>query len=261
MKHTIIFIILTSILSLTGCNSDLLPSALASDTQDTVSDVKADSDAVFQEIQRNIDLVTELKTKVQDAQISSEPLSLDSVIKDIETITESYERLASQKENIGKALLQKVANLERIRTTVDTEIKALNGRKADYLEQLRLLDNSDPEIYRTRQKALSRAIGYVDSQISLWQKFSDIQGDIILETSDIGKRIDLFLSMIESTAIVFHEGLALLRLQEDINQALALFSSDFPRIVELTDEMEKSWDTLDFLLGALTGVANMRIAE
>jgi len=261
MKHWIIALLLMPALALTGCNTDLLPQVLASDTQNIVEDVKEENTNVFGEIQHNINLVTELKAKVQDAQIDGKTISLNSIINDIETVAESYERLAGQRDDIRKEILGKVKKVENMQVTVDAEVVILRERTANYMEQLRLLSDPNPEIVRTRQKALSKAVEYVDAQIQLWQEFSKVERDIVIEMSDIQQTIDSFLSMIESSAILFREGLNLLYLQRDINEAIALFASDIPRMEQLTQDMEKSWENLDYLLSTLTGMANINIAQ
>jgi len=253
--------ILIPVLLSTSCSAELFPKALAADTQRIVEDVRQDNDDVFKEIQRNINLVTELKAKVQEAQISGQAISLNEVIRDIEKIATSYEKLAGQKEEIRKEILKRVADLDKMHSLVDAEIEALNQRKTEYLGQLRLLDTTNPEIYRTRQKALSQAVDYVDQQIALWVKFNEIEDGIIIEMTDIQETIDSFLSMIESSAIVFREGWNLLVLVRDINNALSLFNEDLPRIQQLTSDMEKSWGNLDYLVNNLVSISTVGIAK
>lgn len=261
MKHTIIFALLISALLLSACNSALSPKTLAAKTQDTVAEIKTTNVTVFDEIQGNLDMVAGLKTKMHQAQIDGKPIPLKSVIRDIEKVADSYDKLASQKDDIKKQLLQQISRAERMRTTVDVEIQALKDKRADYTEQLRLVKDSDPEIARTRRIALTKAISYVDAQTQLWREFSSIQGDIVIEMGDIQQRIDSFLAMIESSAIVFREGLNLLYLQQNINEAIALFTGDLPRMEQLTQDMEKSWSNLDYLLETLTGIATIKINQ
>ena len=256
---TVIAIMLMLSVLLTSCNADLTPKALAASSSAVAEDVKADSSDIFAEIQYNIDLVSELKTQIQNDQMNGKSPSLKAVIQDIGVIANSYSNLASQRDDIRKSLLKKVANLERMKATVDAEIKALQERKVGYLEQIRLLDTTSQEIYRTRQKALSQASTYVDKQIALWERFNEIQKGIIIETSDISNKIDLFLSMIESSSILFNEALNLLQLQADIKEAIKLFSSDLPKLEELTKSMEESWGELDSLINAMTGVAQLEV--
>ncbi len=68
----------------------------------------------------------------------------------------------------------------------------------------------------------------------------------------IENKIDSFLSMIDSTALVFKEGLNLLQLQQSISEALALFTNDLPQMERLTDEMRQSWEHLDYLVESLS---------
>ncbi len=260
-RGTILFLLIPALL-LTSCSSELLPQALASATQDIVGDVKEDNDDVFAEIQRNIDLVAELKAKVQDAQMSNKPTSLDSIIKDIETVTQSFEKLAGQRDDIRKGILLNIDRIDNMRVKVDAEITSLREKRADYTEQLRLInDSSNPEIARTRQKALSQAVKYTDAQIRLWKEFSSLEWDIIIEMSDVQRTIDSFLAMIESSAILFREGLNLLVLVRDINEALALFTSDILRMEQLTSDMEQSWQNLDALIQMLTSASNVDITK
>jgi len=261
MKTKGILLLLIPGLLLTSCNSELLPSVLASATQDNVEQVKADSDDVFTEIQRNIDMVSALKTKVQEAQMDGSPIALDSVIKDIEKVAQSYENLAGQRENIRKGILRKIERVQDMQIMVDVEIKTLRERRSDYANRLRLVSDPNPDIARTRKEALEKACGYVDSQILLWKNFNSIEWDILIEMSDIQRTIDRFLAMIESTSLVYREGLNLLYLQKDINEAIALFASDIPRMEQLTSDMQKSWDSLDFLLETLTGISTIGITQ
>ncbi len=261
MKRRVILLLLIPLLLFTSCNAELLPQALASATQEVVSEVKDDSGDVFAEIQRNIDMVTELKAKVQKSQMDGNPTSLNSVIKDIEKVTQSYERLAERREEIRKSILRKIDRVQNMQITVDAEIKSLREKRADYTEQLRLVSDQNPDIARTRKEALTKAISYVDAQILLWKNFNSIEWDILIEMSDVQRTIDSFLAMIESTSIVFREGLNLLYLQQDINEAIALFASDIPRMEQLTQEMERSWSNLDYLLETLTGISTIGITQ
>lgn len=244
-------------LALGSCSAELMPKALAADTQSQVEAVKSSSDDILSEIQANVDLVADLKAKVQQAQLSGQSLSLDQVIADVQKVSDSYASLAARRDEIKKALLARVSKVESMKSSVDSEVKALQSRRADYLDQKRVVADPDPEIASTRKEALTKAISYVDEQITLWQQFGQIQGDIVIDMGEIQTKIDRFLAMIEDTSLVFKEGLAVLKLQRDINQAVTLFSSDIPQLEQLTSDMRASWDNLDALLGMLTGVANI----
>lgn len=256
----ILITLLLLIIPITSCStiSDLTPKVLASNTQDIVEEVEADTSDVFAEIQNNIDLVTALKIKVQDAKIQGQPLSLDEVIKDIRTVSKSYDKLSGQHDNIRKGLLQKIANIGDMQDRVDAEITILKQRRADYTEQLRMVSDPNPDIVRTRQESLSQAIKYVEAQVVLWTEFNAIEADIIAEMDNVQKTIDSFLNVIDSSAILFREGLNLLVLQRDINEALSLFTKDLPRMEQLTQDMEKSWANLDYLIETLTSIVSIR---
>jgi len=259
MKKSMVVLIalLLLVIPITSCNSvsDLIPKALASETQEIVEQVEVDTDKVFAEIQRNVDLVTALKAKVQDARIQGIALSLDEVIADIRTVSKSYDKLSGQHDSIREGLLRKIANIETMQERVETEIDTLNQRRADYTEQLRAVSDPNPDIVRTRQESLSQAVRYVDAQVVLWTEFSAIEADIIAEMGNVQKSIDSFLSVIDSSAILFREGLNLLVLQRDINEALSLFTRDLPRMEQLTRDMEKSWANLDYLIDTLTSIS------
>lgn len=259
MKRYMVTLIalLLLVLPVISCSSvsNLIPKALAAETQKTVQQVAADTDDVFADIQKNIDLVTALKVKVQDARIQGVSLSLDEVIKDIRTVSKSYDKLSGQHDNIREGLLRKIANIEDMQERVETEIDTLKERRADYIEQLRMVSDPNPDIVRTRQKSLAQAIRYVEAQVILWSEFNAIEADIIAEMGNVQKSIDSFLSVIDSSAILFREGLNLLVLQRDINEALSLFTRDLPRMEQLTRDMEKSWANLDYLIDTLTSIS------
>jgi len=71
----------------------------------------------------------------------------------------------------------------------------------------------------------------------------------------VQKVTNSFLSVIDSSAILFREGLNLLVLQRDINEALSLFTRDLPKMEQLTTDMQKSWVHLDSLVENLTSVS------
>jgi hypothetical protein len=242
------------ILLSTSCSSDLIPKVLANDTQGLVEQVKHSNEDVFKDIQDNINMVVDLQTKVEQAKIDGEEVSLKDVIKDIKKITESYEDLSSRRANVESYFLRKIKHVEQIRGTVENEIAILNKRKATYIDQMNTLSSPSSEINRTRRKSLTKAVEYVDDQIALWVQFNGVESDITKEMSNIQERIDLFLSVIESSAILFREGLNLLELQQNINEALAIFTTDIPRMEQLTQQMENSWDNLDYLVNALTSI-------
>lgn len=249
--------LLLLILPLTACEqvSNLVPKALASDTQEIVEDVQADSNDVFSKIQKNLDLVTNLKTKVEQAKINGQPISLDETIKDLQTVTHSYEKLSGQHESIRKGLLRKIANIENMQNRVDEEITILKQRQTDYVSQLRAVNDPNPDIVESRRTALTQSVEYIDMQIQLWEAFNDIEDDIVSELDNVQKVTDSFLSVIDSSAILFREGLNLLVLQRDINEALSLFTRDLPRMEQLTTDMQKSWQNLDYLVENLTSVS------
>lgn len=259
----IIIIMLAFILLLTSCNSvsNLVPKVLASDTQKIVNQVEANSDDVFAEIQSNIDMVTDLKAKVQQTQIDGKPLSLDDVIRDLQKVTQSYESLANDHQGIKAGLLKKITRLEDMQSDVSKQIQSLQQKKTDYQKQLKSINDPDPAIVATRQNALTQAITYVDDQIALWQSFSAIQTNIIAETDNVQKTIDSFLNAIDSSAIVFREGLNLLSLQRDLNDAMSLFTQDLPTMEQLTSDMQASWNNLDYLVEALTNVGSMEVTK
>lgn len=263
-RRIVIFItILLSILPIVSCSSisNLIPKALANDTQDIVEQVEANTDEVFAEIQKNIDLVVALKAKVENAKIQGQPLSLDDVIKDIHTVSDSYDKLSGQHEAITRGLLKKITNIENMQKRVDTEIKTLQQRRTDYSKQLVMVSDPNPDIVRTRQESLTQAIKYVERQIQLWVQFNSIEADIATEMGNVQKSIDSFLSVIDSSALVYREGLNLLLLQKNINDALSLFNQDLPRIEQLTADMERSWFNLDYLIQTLTSVSTVEIPK
>jgi hypothetical protein len=259
MKRIIFVSLLALLLVSCATVSELVPKALASNTQDIVEQVEVNSNDVFTEIQRNIDLVSDLKTKVEKARIDGVELTIDDIIGDIQTVTYSYEKLAGQHEAITKGLLAKVAKIEDMENKVDDEINTLKDKRADYVQRLASVSDPNPDIVRTRQESLAQAIRYLDQQIILWQNFNNIEADISSELSNIQKHINSFLNVIDSSAILFREGLNLLLLQRDINDALSLFNKDLPRIDQLTSDMEKSWANLDYLISTLTSISSVRI--
>jgi hypothetical protein len=138
---------------------------------------------------------------------------------------------------------------------VRIEMTRLNTQRNEYTTALKTFNDPNPEIVRTRTAALKQAIEYVDMQSQLWNAFLGTEQQIKVETIVVQRRIDSFLSVIESSAFLFREGLNLLKLQRDINDALSLFTHDLPMMEQLSADMEQSWCHLDQLVNTLTSMS------
>lgn len=258
MRKTITFISIFTVglLSTTSCSAvQAMPQDLATATQKIVNDVKEQDNSVFEEIQQNIDMVSKLKFDIQTFKESNKQKLLDNVVKELEKVTISYENLSGRREVIRKNLLKKITSLEDLQKVVQKETIRLNELRNSYSAMLKTFNDPDPEIVRTRKAALTQAIKYIDMQLQLWSEFYGTEQQIRQETVVVQKRIDSFLSVIESSAILFRQGLNLLKLQRDINDALSLFTQDMPRMEQLSRDMEQSWSHLDMLVNTLTSMS------
>lgn len=252
---TLISIFVVGLLLVTGCSgAQAMPQDLATATQNIVNEVKEQDNYVFEEIQQNIDMVNRLKSDIETTDEANKQKLLNNVIDELEKVTISYENLSERREVVRRSLLAKVTALEELQERVQTEITRLNERRNTYSTMLRTFNDPDPEIVRTRRAALTQAIEYIDMQLQLWNEFYSTEQQIRAETVVVQQRIDSFLSVIESSAILFREGLNLLKLQRDINDALSLFTQDLPRMEQLSRDMEQSWSHLDTLVSTLTSM-------
>jgi predicted small secreted protein len=256
MIVTVISIFIVVSLLITGCSeAQAMPQDLATATQKIVNEVKEQDNSVFEEIQQNIDMVNRLKSDIETSKESNKQKLLNKVIDELEKVTISYEDLSGRREEIRKGLLKKITALEELQEKVQTETTRLNELRNSYSNTLRTFNDPDPEIVRTRKAALTQAIKYIDMQLQLWSEFYSTEKQIRDETVVVQQRIDSFLSAIESSAILFREGLNLLKLQRDINDALSLFTQDLPRMEQLSRDMEQSWSHLDTLVNTLTSMS------
>ena len=254
----IISILIVASLLVTGCGCSEVkaaPQELATATQKIVDEVKDQDSSVFEEIQRNVDMVSRLKQDIETSRETSKQKLLNKVIKELEKVTLSYEDLAGRRESVRKTLLSKITALEKLQEKVGEETTRLKEQRNDYTTMLRTLNDPNPEIMRTRKEALTQAIEYVDMQLQLWNEFHGLEQEIRSETVAVQRRVDSFLSIIESSAILFREGLNLLKLQRDIDDALSLFTQDMPRMEQLSRDMEQSWSHLDMLVNTLTSMS------
>jgi chromosome segregation ATPase len=253
---TVISIFIVVSLLITGCSeAQAMPQDLATATQKIVNEVKDQDNSVFEEIQKNIDMVNRLKSDIETSRESNKQKLLNNVVNELEKVTISYEDLSGRREEIRKSLLKKITALEELQEKVQKETARLNELRNSYSNTLRTFNDPDPEIVRTRKAALTQAIKYIDMQLQLWSEFYSTEKEIRDETVVVQQRIDSFLSVIESSAILFREGLNLLKLQRDINDALSLFTQDLPRMEQLSRDMEQSWSHLDTLVNTLTSMS------
>jgi len=248
-------ILLAATLLITGCSAvQAMPQDLATTTQRIVTEVKEQNNSVFEEIQQNIDMVNRLKSEIQTSEESDKQKLLNNVVDELEEVTISYEHLSARREEIRRNLLAKITAIEELQAKVQKETTGLNERRNTYSNTLKTFNDPDPEIVRTRKAALTQAIEYIDMQLQLWSEFYRTEKQIRDETVVVQQRIDSFLSVIESSAILFREGLNLLKLQRDINDAISLFTQDLPRMEQLSRDMEQSWSHLDTLVNTLTSM-------
>ena len=258
MIITTVSIFVIASLFVTGCGcseAKAAPQELATATQKIVDEVKKQDTSVFEEIQKNIDMVNELKSDIETSRESDKQKLLNNVVNDLEKVTESYEDLSGRREEIRKTLLKKIDAIEDLQGKVQKETARLNELRNDYSNTLKTFNDPDPEIVRTRKAAITQAITYIDMQLQLWNEFYSTEKQIRDETVIVQQRIDSFLSVIESSAILFREGLNLLKLQRDINDALSLFTQDLPRMEQLSRDMEQSWSHMDTLVNTLTSMS------
>jgi len=249
-------ILIAGLLLVAGCSeAKAMPQDLATATQKIVDEVKDQDSSVFEEIQRNVDMVSRLKQDIETSRETNKQKLLNKVIKELEKVTLSYEELAGRRESIRKTLLSKITALEKLQEKVEKETTRLKEQRSDYTAMLRTLNDPNPEIMRTRKEALTQAIEYVDMQLKLWNEFHGLGQEIRSETVAVQQRVDSFLSIIESSAILFREGLNLLELQRGIDDALSLFTQDMPRMEQLSRDMERSWSHLDMLVNTLTSMS------
>lgn len=253
---TVINIFIVVSLLITGCSeAQAMPQDLATATQKIVNEVKEQDNSVFEEIQKNIDMVNRLKSDIETSKESNKQKLLNNVVNELEKVAISYENLSERRDEIRKNLLKKITALEELQQRVQKETARLNDLRNTYSTTLKTFNDPDPEIVRTRKAALTQAIKYIDMQLQLWSEFYSTEKQIRDETVVVQQRIDCFLSVIESSAILFREGLNLLKLQRDINDALSLFTQDLPRMEQLSKDMEQSWSHLDTLVNTLTSMS------
>jgi len=255
---TAVSILIVVSLLVTGCGcseAKAAPQELATATQKIVNQVKEQDNSVFEEIQKNVDMVNKLKSDIETSKESDKQKLLNKVVNDLEKVTKSYEDLPGRRVEIRKNLLKKISAIEDLQEKVQKDTARLTKLRNDYSSTLKTFNDPDPEIVRTRKAALTQAIKYIDMQLQLWSEFYSTEKQIRDETAAVQQRIDSFLSVIESSAILFREGLNLLKLQRDINDALSLFTQDLPRMEQLSRDMEQSWSHLDTLINTLTSMS------
>ena len=191
---TAVSIFIVASLLITSCSeAQAMPQDLATATQKIVDEVKKQDNSVFEEIQRNIDMVNKLKSDIETSKESDKQKLLNNVVNDLEKVTESYEDLSERRKEIKKTLLKKIDAIEDLQGKVQKETARLNELRNDYSKTLKTFNDPDPEIVRTRKVALTQAIKYIDMQLQLWSEFYSTEQQIRSETVIVQQRIDSFL--------------------------------------------------------------------
>jgi len=101
---TVISIFIVASLLITSCSeAQAMPKDLATATQKIVNEVREKDNSVFEEIQKNIDMVNELKSDIETSKESNKQKLLNNVVKDLEKVAISYEDLSGRREEIRKS--------------------------------------------------------------------------------------------------------------------------------------------------------------
>ena len=137
--------------------------------------------------------------RVESSKESNKQKLLNSVISELEKVAGSYETLSGKREEIRKSLLKKIIAIEELQKHVQIETTRLNNLRNSYSTTLKTFNDHNPEIMRTRKAALTQAMKYVDMQLQLWSEFYKTEQQIREETIVVQRRIDSFLSVIESS--------------------------------------------------------------
>lgn len=240
---------------LASCTSSTVyssPEPLAQETKELVEETKAIEKSVYRVLEENLKALKWLQKEVQATEDPAKLLG--KVIKELEKITEDFERMSCREGEVEGDLLQRIKGLRRLTEKAGEAIVLLEVKRENLEKSLRAIAEADPVIAGMKEKGYSQAIKYVQKQIEIWKGFLQTHQRVNEEVNKIDERVQRFLAAIEMSALVYREGLNLLKLQQDIQQAKALLS-EVPEIEQLANEMVSSWDTLDSLINELFSFA------
>lgn len=238
--------------SCTSSTSYSSPEPLAQETKELVEETKAIEKSVYRVLEENLRGLKGLQKEVQAAEDPSKLLG--RVIRELERITEAFEGMSRREGEVEGDLLQRIKGLRRLTERAGEEIALLEAKRGNLEKSLQAIAEADPVVAGMKEKGYNQAIKYVQNQIEIWEGFLQTHQRVNEEVDKINERVQRFLAAIEMSALVYREGLNLLKLQRDIQQAKALLS-EVPEIEQLTNEMVSSWDTLDSLINELFSFA------
>jgi predicted small secreted protein len=116
---TVIAVIMTSLPLITGCSTaQAAPQDMATATQKIVNQVKEQDNSVFEEIQKNIDMVSNLKSDIETSKEFNKQKLLNNVVKELEKVADSYDALSGKRDEIRKSLLKKITAIEELQKQV-----------------------------------------------------------------------------------------------------------------------------------------------
>ena len=136
---TAVSILIVASILITSCSeAKAMPQDLATATQKIVNQVKEQDNSVFEEIQKNVDMVNKLKSDIETSKESDKQKLLNKVVNDLEKVTKSYEDLSGRRVEIRKNLLKKISAIEDLQEKVQKETARLNELRNDYSNTLKL---------------------------------------------------------------------------------------------------------------------------
>jgi tetratricopeptide (TPR) repeat protein len=222
---------------------------LSHEADKTIAEMKSyKAEDVLKKIRHTMEKFAEVSEKVLSAGPEADEESVEALIEFYETAARDFRDIAEKKEEILRGVKERRKELVAMREVARNEITRIR-------RQLRELDMKplprDPMKKKFEEEQRSTLRQLYESQLRALQIWDERYGKLMEEATPIEEHIDNLLFVIEKSVPIYEESARALRMNKDLEEAIALFEKG-AEVSRLTEEVIESWlQTEDIIRMAL----------
>ncbi|NWH04802.1 hypothetical protein [Desulfobacter latus] len=227
-------------------------------TQEVKDDIKdLSSNYVIKNIKQYNQMIEEIKDEAGSRKWflfkRDDAEQFDILYNGIKEIRDFYQDLKKQNKNgkITKELRAYARQIDDFIAVIPRKIAENNQTKQMLQDQLKHLENLDPEKAAVRSDALSHRIMLCDKRIEMLSGFSQNFAKMRQVVADAGKSIDRFVFTVDESALVYDDVYKTLKLGRDISTAYRTLK-ELQSLDDISKNIMLSWKNLDEIVNALT---------
>jgi hypothetical protein len=228
--------------------------AIAKETTVVVAETKSQEQSIHEKLMKSVESLRAVAVKVKALPPgqAAPPELLDEVVKVLGRTSEQFQAAAAEEPQLREELEAKFGKFATIGGRVDEEIDVLKQRRAEIVDRVKSIDQSNADAASIEQQGYQQAIGYLDQEIDMWQKFSQTQEAVRVQASMVSWRVTKLITTIRVSGVVYREAAELVALHRELQRARVVLAEAIPELDALTASMVDGWNNVDQLLTNLS---------